>query len=97
MIQGRGCPLDHLVWSPLRPSYFDPEQSRMWTPRTPEDRLVALYLAATPGLLFLEVEVGQDDENCGPRRLDGLLVPGGESHVRHQGSYSRGDTVSDNL
>ncbi len=28
-----------------------------WTPRTPEDRLLALYLAANPGMLFLEVEV----------------------------------------
>ncbi|PTN33603.1 hypothetical protein [Desulfonatronum sp. SC1] len=65
----------------------------MWKPRTPEDRLLALYLESNPGLLFLEVEVGQGDENCGPRRLDGLLVPGGESRVRAQGSYSRADAV----
>lgn len=31
----------------------------MWTLRTPEDRLLALYLAANPGMLFLEVEVGR--------------------------------------
>lgn len=37
----------------------------MWTPRTPEDRLIALYLKDNPGMLFLEVEVGQGDENCG--------------------------------
>jgi hypothetical protein len=66
----------------------------MWPPRTPEDRLLSHYLAANPGLLFLEVEVGQGDENCGPRRLDGLLVPGGESHVRAQGSYSRADIAA---
>ena len=28
-----------------------------WTPRTPEDRLLALYLSDNPGMLFLEVEV----------------------------------------
>ena len=55
----------------------------MWTPRTHEDRLIALYLSATPGVLFLEVEVGQGDDNCGPRRLDGLLIPGGASRVRY--------------
>jgi hypothetical protein len=66
----------------------------MWTPRTPEDRLLALYLAANPGLLFLEVEVGQGDENCGPRRLDGLLIPACESQVRVQGSYSRADIAA---
>jgi hypothetical protein len=66
----------------------------MWTPRTPEDRLLSHYLAANPGLLFLEVEVGLGDENCGPRRLDGLLVPGGESRVRAQGSYSRADIAA---
>jgi hypothetical protein len=69
----------------------------MWTPRTPEDRLLSLYLAATPGLLFLEVEVGQGDENCGPRRLDRLLLPGDESRVRAQGSYSRADIAAENL
>ncbi|WP_146164872.1 hypothetical protein [Desulfonatronum sp. SC1] len=61
----------------------------MWKPRTPEDRLLALYLESNPGLLFLEVEVGQGDENCGPRRLDGLLVPGGESRSqRHPETVS---------
>ena len=65
-----------------------------WTPRTPEDRLLALYLAANPGLLFLEVEVGQGDDYCGPRRLDGLLVPGGENRVRAQGTFSRADVVA---
>jgi hypothetical protein len=59
----------------------------MWPPRTPEDRLIHLYLRANPGLIFLGVEVCQGDENCRPRRLDGLLIPGGESRVRAQGSY----------
>ena len=68
--------------------------STEWTPRTSEDRLLALYLAANPGLLFLEVEVGQGDDNCGPRRLDGLLIPGGDSRVRAQGSFSRADVVA---
>jgi hypothetical protein len=54
-------------------------------------------MAANPGLLFLEVEVGQGDENCGPRRLDGLLIPGGESRVRAQSTFSRADIASDNL
>jgi hypothetical protein len=66
----------------------------MWIPRTPEDHLLARYLEANPGLLFLEVEVGQGDENCGPRRLDGLLVRGGDSRVRAQGSYSRADIAA---
>ncbi len=66
----------------------------MWTPRTPEDRLIARYLKDTPGLLFLEVEVGQGNENCGPRRLDGLLVPGGGSRVRAQSTFSRADIVA---
>ncbi len=66
----------------------------MWNPRTPEDRLIDLYLAANPDLLFLELEVGQGDENCGPRRLDGLLIPGGETHVRAQGTYSRDDIAA---
>lgn len=39
-----------------------------WTLRTPEGHLLALYLTANPGLLFLEVEVGQGDEDCGTRR-----------------------------
>ena len=65
-----------------------------WTPRTPEDRLLAPYLLANPGLLFLEVEVGQGDDNCGPRRLDGLLIPGGASRVRAQGTFSRADVAA---
>ncbi|GAB6060625.1 hypothetical protein [Desulfonatronum parangueonense] len=66
----------------------------MWNPRTSEDRLIAQYLRANPGLLFLEVEVGQGDEQCGPRRLDGLLIPGGETHVRAQSSYRRDDIAA---
>ena len=65
-----------------------------WTPRTPEDRLLALYLATNPGHLFLEVEVGHGDEYCGPRRLDGLLVPCVDRHVRAQGTFSRADVAA---
>jgi len=66
----------------------------MWSPRTPADRLIIHYLRVNPGLLFLEVEVGQGDDCCGPRRLDGLLIPGGEKRVCIQGAYSRADIAA---
>ena len=47
-----------------------------WTPTTLEDRLIERYHAEHPGALFLELPVGGADETHGPRRLDGLLVPG---------------------
>jgi hypothetical protein len=68
--------------------------SKAWSPKSLEDRLLDLYLRDNPGHLFLEVEVGQGDENCGPRRLDGLLIPGGESRVCTQGSFSRADIAA---
>jgi hypothetical protein len=43
---GQACPLDHYAWSPPCPSYFDPKPP-MWTPGTPEDRLITLYLKDT--------------------------------------------------
>lgn len=60
-----------------------------WTPRTLEDRLLELYLADHSGTLFLEVEVGGSDGVRGPRRLDGVLVPGSSSNIRPRFSYSR--------
>jgi hypothetical protein len=48
-------------------------------------------LVNNPGLLYLEVEVGQGDENCSPRRLDGLLITGDRPEVRSQCSYCRTD------
>jgi len=91
----QACRLARLVWSPTRcPHGLTRSTPPCGPPRTPEDRLIALYLAANPGLLFLEIEVGQGDENCGPRRLDGLLVRGGDSCVRAQGSYSRADITA---
>ncbi len=91
----QACPLDHLAWSPPRPSYFDPEQPRMWNPRTPEDRLLAHYpLPPNPACSSWRSRFGQGDDYCGPRRLDGLLIPGGESHIRVQGSYSRADIAA---
>jgi len=68
--------------------------SKAWSPKSLEDRLLDLYLRDNPGHLFLEVEVGQGDDNCGPRRLDGLLIPGGESRVCTQGSFSRADIAA---
>jgi hypothetical protein len=63
-------------------------------PQNPRRPPYRPYLESNPGHLFLEVEVGQGDENCGPRRLDGLLVHGGDSRVRAQGSYSRDDIAA---
>lgn len=60
----------------------------MWDPLTFEDRLVARYLEEHPGELFLELPVGGTDPTRGPRRIDGVLVPGDESHPRPQRSYA---------
>lgn len=60
-----------------------------WTPRTLEDRLLERYLAENPGELFLEVNVGGRDEIRGPRRLDGILIPGGTSIVHPRNSYRK--------
>lgn len=65
-----------------------------WNPITFEDRLLENYLTDNPGLLFLEVEVGTGGDNSGPRRLDGLLVPGKEMHVRPQTSYSQTEVAA---
>jgi hypothetical protein len=65
----------------------------LWRPRTLEDRLLDRYVADRPGLLFLEVEVGGGDSQRGPRRLDGLLVPGPELEVRVQHSYVLADVA----
>jgi hypothetical protein len=59
-----------------------------WQPTTPEDRLLADYHAANPGILFLEVPVGHSAGPAGARRIDGVLVPGASSEVRPQGSYT---------
>lgn len=60
-----------------------------WEPLTLEDRLLERYLADNPGELFLEVNVGTGDASHGPRRLDGVLIPGVEPKVHPQDSYSR--------
>jgi hypothetical protein len=59
-----------------------------WTPVTFEDHLLAKYHLEHPGELFLELEVGDGDEGHGPRRLDGVLIPGPESIVHPRGSFS---------
>lgn len=59
-----------------------------WTPATFEDRLLARYLEDHPGTLFLELPLGGSDPSHGPRRLDGLLIPGSESLVHRQATYS---------
>lgn len=65
-----------------------------WIPRTFEDNLIELYLAENAGLLFLEVEVGAGDAYCGPRRLDGLLIPGERTQIIKRGFYSRNDIAT---
>lgn len=57
-----------------------------WSPSGFEDRLLARYLEDHPGTLFLELPLGGSDPGHGPRRLDGLLIPGAqlEVHVRSQ-------------
>lgn len=46
---------------------------------TLEDRLLHSYLQENPGDMYLEFPVGGGDENHGPRRIDGVLVPGPET------------------
>lgn len=61
----------------------------MW-PRTREDQLLERYLREVPGELFLEVSVGAvgaEDPGRGPRRIDGVLLPGERSVVRGPGDY----------
>jgi hypothetical protein len=65
-----------------------------WTPRTLEDRLLERYVADHPGLLFLEVAVGGRDSTRGPRRLDGVLVPGTEAQIRPPHSYNVSDVAA---
>lgn len=59
-----------------------------WEPDTLEDRLLNRYHSEHPGELFLELKVGGTDPSHGPRRIDGLLIPGKESVVRPQNTYS---------
>jgi len=59
-----------------------------WIPRTLEDSLLKRYVEDQPGELFLEVEVGSRGPNRGPRRLDGVLIPGPQLHIRPQHSYN---------
>jgi len=65
----------------------------MWHPNTLEDRLLARYHEEHPGTLFLELEVGGEDPVHRPRRIDGVLVPAGDSVVRPQQGYSRQDAL----
>ena len=65
-----------------------------WEPVTFEDHLLSYYLEDYPGQLFLEVEVGSGDETSGPRRLDGLLVPGNITKARPQNSYTREEVAT---
>ena len=64
-----------------------------WQPQTLEDRLLDRYLADHPGELFLEVSVGTGDASHGPRRLDGVLIPGTEPKVHPRDSYTRDEAV----
>lgn len=59
-----------------------------WDPQTLEDFLLKEYHDEHPGELFLELNVGHGDGSHGPRRLDGVLVPGPESRVHPQDSYT---------
>lgn len=68
--------------------------SCQWIPKTLEDRLLERYARDNPGLLFLEVEVGEGDAFAGPRRLDGVMVPAEESQFFPQGTYSRNDIAA---
>jgi hypothetical protein len=65
-----------------------------WTPLTLEDRLLERYVVDQPGVLFLEVNVGGRDLTRGPRRLDGVLVPGPEVQIRPQHSYNVSDVAA---
>lgn len=60
----------------------------MWEPDTLEVRLLDRYHSEHPGELFLELEVGGADPTHGPRRIDGLLIPGEESVVHRQNTYA---------
>lgn len=59
-----------------------------WTPQTLEDRLLQKYLDDHPGELFLELNVGAGDASHGPRRLDGLLIPGETTRVHPPDAYT---------
>lgn len=62
-----------------------------WQPQTFEDHLLQQYLVENPGELFLEVEVGGRDELRGPRRIDGVLIPGSSPRVRRRDTYRARD------
>jgi len=64
-----------------------------WYPNTLEDRLLARYHADHPGALFLELEVGGEDPVHGPRRIDGVFVPGERSVVHPRHAYSRQEAL----
>ena len=59
----------------------------MWQPLSYEDRLLARYLDAQPGELFLEVPVGRNEDRSTARWVDGVLVPGDETRVHARGAY----------
>ncbi len=66
---------------------MDPENPRRPPP-------FPLPCRPTPACSSWRSEVGQGDENCGPKRPDGLLIPVGESRVHAQGSFSRADIAA---
>ena len=62
----------------------------MWEPKTYEDHLLKRYLDDNPGKLYLEVSVSFMTESIRARRIDGVLIPGEETTVYPQGTYSIG-------
>lgn len=66
----------------------------MWEPTTFEDRLLARYFKAQGddlGTVFLELPVALRSEAARARRIDAVIVPGGERRTWGAGTYQLED------
>lgn len=61
-----------------------------WTPSAFEDRLLAKHFDDNPGTAYLELPISISSGPERARRIDAVLILGGERRVHPQSAYSIG-------